>query len=272
MRVVVAVLCGTASLIAGVVTPLVIPPTLPDWIKYAFLAGAGVFYILAFAIWLAARSIEGDAGSSQSVGERSPILQGGTFNAPVFISTGDTSFPSSVPETATSVERHAESLPGISIHMVARVHFQNEERRKYLVSIGLPEGNSASLFLTAENRFTFSVTDKHGETYSVETATGRKGIPYSEWVILSGELGLFPHSSVLRISVDGKTVAERDLPFVVRFDDYDWVNSTSVAAAPNGEGNAKLDVGSLLTISRHLTDSERSQLFQYWSEQWKIAI
>ena len=56
MRGVAIPLCtGTASLIAGIVTPLILPASLPDWLRFGLLALAAALYLIAATLWFARR-------------------------------------------------------------------------------------------------------------------------------------------------------------------------------------------------------------------------
>jgi len=83
-KTIIAVCCASASLIAGIVAPMVIPPTLPDWIRYGFLGLAAALYVVAFVIWIMQRKAGSGAGPSQATrGPDSPILSANTFEGPV---------------------------------------------------------------------------------------------------------------------------------------------------------------------------------------------
>jgi hypothetical protein len=77
---IIAASAGTASLIAGIVTPMVIPATLPVWIRWSLLGLAGALYLLAIGVWLWGR-LKGDGSAlsgtnATTAGDHSPAFVG----------------------------------------------------------------------------------------------------------------------------------------------------------------------------------------------------
>lgn len=88
MRITVASgLAGTASLIAGIVVPMIVPQIEP-WVGYSLLAVAGIMFLVALALWLSGWARKPDDVQSNSASGDRAVAVGGDNHAP--IKTGDT--------------------------------------------------------------------------------------------------------------------------------------------------------------------------------------
>jgi hypothetical protein len=98
-----------------------------------------------------------------------------------------------------------------------------------------PNQNGASFYLSASDRFVFSVEDERGEPYSLEMRAGHYGIPIAEIIYLSLEAGTDGTRTLMRVSVNGRIIGERELPFPVQFPPFAM---GSLGANRRGELNA----------------------------------
>jgi hypothetical protein len=114
-------------------------------------------------------------------------------------------------------EHRRKPLPGISINLGIRIADQEEKRRRYYFDLAGQGQNGASFYRSASGRFVFSVEDVNGEPYSVEMRPGQSGIPLAQSIYLCLEAGTDGTKTFMRVSVDGRTIAERTLPFAVQF-------------------------------------------------------
>jgi hypothetical protein len=128
---------------------------------------------------------------------------------------------STVREGATSDQRD-ERLLGITVHTVINIQDVAALRRKYVFDLGTPDRARAAFYLSASDRFTFTVTDIHGETYPLEIPLGRRGVPFGEFTHLLCEAGSASSYSFLRVLVNGKEVQRRSLPFPIDLGSRDW--------------------------------------------------
>ena len=115
-----------------------------------------------------------------------------------------------------------EELPGFGSYAVIRLYDSPEFRRRYVFDFVSSDGAKVALYLSASSRFTFSVTDVRGESYPLEVKVGADGIPIDDFVILFCEVGLTENSTRLRILVNEKEVARRDLNFPLSLGKMDW--------------------------------------------------
>lgn len=90
MRIAVASgLAGTASLIAGIVVPMMVPRIEP-WVGYSLLAVASGMFLVALVLWLSERARSPAAAPSITASGDRAVAVGGDNNAPIH--TGDTHF------------------------------------------------------------------------------------------------------------------------------------------------------------------------------------
>jgi hypothetical protein len=69
------------------------------------------------------------------------------------------------------------TFPGLSTTMGLKINDASKLGRQYVFEYSTPEGAKTALYLLDTNRFTFVVTDVHGESYSLEIPIGDAGIP-----------------------------------------------------------------------------------------------
>ena len=97
-----------------------------------------------------------------------------------------------------------EKLPGFAAGIMVKTEDVTEMRRKYQFSFHTPEGAKTAFYLSASNRFAFSVTDVNAEPYTLEIPLGSNGIPFETFVYVFCEVGSASSYSYLRALVDGK--------------------------------------------------------------------
>jgi hypothetical protein len=124
----------------------------------------------------------------------------------------------------------SEPVPGFAAYMVIRLYDSFESQRKYVFEYATKKNAKAALYLSARGQFTFAVTDIRGDTYPLEVKVGSDGsIPTDQVVILFCEAWATNTSTVLRILVNGKEVARRDLSSRISLENMDWKAGTSGA-------------------------------------------
>jgi hypothetical protein len=124
----------------------------------------------------------------------------------------------------------SEPVPGFAAYMVIRLYDSFESQRKYVFEFTATKNAKAALYLSARGQFTFAVTDIRGDTYPLEVKVGSGGsIPTDQVVVLFCEAWTTQTSTVLRILVNGKEVARRDLSSSISLEKVDWKAATSGA-------------------------------------------
>lgn len=125
--------------------------------------------------------------------------------------------------TASLSGLHAdEQLPGAGVMAIVRLYDSPEFRRRYVFEFVDSEGAKISFYLSASSKFTFSVTDVHGESYPLEVGVGRKGIPIDVPVALFFEVGVNKDTAILQISYNNHQIASRTLPFPLVLGKRQW--------------------------------------------------
>jgi hypothetical protein len=162
-----------------------------------------------------------------------------------------------------------EKLPGFASGMMVRTEDVTEMRRKYQFDFHTTEGAKAGFYLSASNRFAFSVTDIHGEPYTLDIPLGSNGIPFEKFAYVFCEVGTASSYSYLRALVDGKEVARRDLSFPLDLGSRHWL--PEIGADANGRNRAAMSFAEGGIFSMTLSDSEIAALtknvLQYYNPQ-----
>lgn len=148
-----------------------------------------------------------------------------------------------------------ERYPGLSIHMLVQFNELAERRRKYLLDIGNPTTSRLSIYSDASNVFSFSLIDAIGETYVIRVPQGQSGIPLNQYIYLAFELGIRPHSTILRVLVDGNEVASQDLPFKVNPGSFKFPGSV-LGADLNGKNGGAFQFKELILRIQTLTSAD----------------
>jgi len=115
-----------------------------------------------------------------------------------------------------------QKLPGFTSYAVIRLYDSPEFRRRYVYEFVASEGAKVSFYLSASSIFTFAATDLRGESYPLEVKVGGGGIPIDQFVVLFCEVGVTENSTVMRVLVNEKEVARRDLNFPLNLGKMDW--------------------------------------------------
>jgi hypothetical protein len=209
----------------------------------------------ALLAWLRPKEVENGPGlSSVTHGASSPAI-GVIHGNPTF-------HLGSPPLVPTQPEKSLFPSTGYSIHFLTRLSDHQVDRRRYLITCW--EGCAEiAMFISASDVFTLCVTDQAGEEYTLQTPVGRRGVPVAEIVLLSAEIGIEGAETHLRISINNESVATRTLGFAINLPPITFQNYT-LFSNRSGNQNGAARLYALLTISRILTEIEKSQLLEYF--------
>lgn len=161
-----------------------------------------------------------------------------------------------------------QSLPGFSVHMVVRVSDIREPRRRYFfdwTEKGKPGG---SFYVSASDRFIFTVTDARGEPYSLEVPAGHHGFPIAHIFYVSLEAGTDGQRTQMRASRNGEVLGERTLPFAVNFGSIDFKGS--LGADRDGGNTGGFDLLEFVALERTLDHAEAAQMATYYRDKFNL--
>lgn len=117
----------------------------------------------------------------------------------------------------------SNQLPGFTAYAVLNLQNVPDSHRKYVFVFGPERASHAEFYLSASGEYTFSVTDVHGEKYPLETNIGNEGVPSNKWIVLFSQVALTDKTTILRLSVNGREIIRRTLPFVINIPkDENW--------------------------------------------------
>jgi len=164
-----------------------------------------------------------------------------------------------------------EKLPGLAVYAVIKLLDLAEIRRRYVFDFGTPEGSQSAFYLSASDKFTFLVTDVHGESYPLEVAVGHEGVPLGELIMLVCELGISSNSTFLRVKVSGKTVATRKLGFPIDVGSRKW-RLAALGADASGKNAGAFMISEIVAWPATWTTKETSDLETNVGGYFKLAI
>jgi hypothetical protein len=117
-------------------------------------------------------------------------------------------------------------------------------RRKYQFDFGTPDGAKVAFYLSASNRYAFSVTDIHGEPYTLDIPLGSNGIPFGTVMYVFVEVGVASSYSYLRALVNGEEVAWREFAFPLDLGSRQWMMTAGAdSSGKNGGSFCVRDMG-----------------------------
>lgn len=153
-------------------------------------------------------------------------------------------------------------LPGFSAYSVIRLYDTPEFRRRYVFEFVSTDHAKVAFYLSASGVFTFSATDIRGESYPLEVKLGNSGIPIDRFVVLVCEVGLATNSTVMKIIVNEKEVARRELNFPLNLGNIDWKpGSLGAPVIGTNQGGVFL-LGEIGIYKTTLTSSEIGRLIE----------
>jgi hypothetical protein len=171
------------------------------------------------------------------------------------------------PKSETSKVRPLdEKLPGFAAGLMVQTSDNVEVRRKYQFDFLTPEGVKVAYYLSASNRYAFSVTDIHGESYTLDIPLGSNGIPFGKWVYVFCEVGVASSYTYLRALVNGEQVARRELDFPLDLGSRRWRPTLGADSSGENRGSfAITEAGFYLTT---LSDDELMALVRNTLERY----
>ena len=116
-----------------------------------------------------------------------------------------------------------EKLPGFGSGMIVQTGDVQEVRRKFQYAFRARDGAKVAFYLSASNRYAFSVTDINGEEYKLDIPLGYNGLPFGKWAYIFCEVGSASSYSYLRAMLNGKEVARRDFDFPLDLGSRKWM-------------------------------------------------
>jgi hypothetical protein len=158
------------------------------------------------------------------------------------------------PKPETKARPHDETLPGFAAGLLVQTNDNVEVRRKYQFDFGTPEGAKVAFYLSASNRYAFSVTDIHGEPYTLDIPLGSNGIPFGTFMYVLVEVGAASSYSYLRALVNGEEVAWREFDFPLDLGSRRWMMTTG--ADSSGKNGGSFSFREMGIYSTTLSDSQ----------------
>jgi hypothetical protein len=182
-------------------------------------------------------------------GENSPNISAGGN-----ITIGHIGDVINVPVAQTPKRPLDEKPPGFGNGMVVKTDDVQAARRKFQYAFRAPDGAKVAFYLSASNRYAFSVTDINGDEYKLDIPLGVNGLPFGKWAYIFCEVGTASSYSYLRAMLNGKEVARRDFDFPLDLGSRRWM--PVLGADANGQNGGAFMMTEMGYYSTTLTDAE----------------
>ena len=240
----------------------------------------------------AAKLPETDTASSSTASTTAPnsAALAGTFYGPVYISSGqlglaaedseNSSFPRA-PNVSDGTpgltgDPLSDAGPGLGVHAIVEFFRGDVDSDRLIFAFGNPGQSRLACYLTKPGYFTMKLTGECKTTFELDATTDRKGVTYGHLLFLSAEVGLFDNCTALRISVNGETVAIRQLPFALDFD-YKGLCSASAIGSMKSESYSGNDLNSptmnvarVLVYQNWFSAEQISEIAKWARVNWKV--
>jgi len=151
-----------------------------------------------------------------------------------------------------------EVLPGFGAGIAVDITDLTEDRKKFQYSFRTPEGAKTAFYLSPSNNFAFSVTDIHGEVYTLEIPLGTSGVPFEQWVYIICEVGTATNYAYMRALVNGREVARRDYNFPLDFGSRKWMST--LGADSSGKNGGAFMFAEMAEFSTTLSDADLAKI------------
>jgi hypothetical protein len=115
-----------------------------------------------------------------------------------------------------------QKLPGFGSYSVIRLYDSPEARRRFVFEFVSDGEAKVAFYLSASSVFTFAVTDIRGEIYPLEIKVGNGGIPIDQFVALFCEIGIDRDATIIRVLINEREIARRELAFPLNLGKMDW--------------------------------------------------
>jgi hypothetical protein len=151
------------------------------------------------------------------------------------------------------------SLPGFSVQALINVH--QTVVRSYIYDRGIGGGSHVGMYVAPDNMFTFLLVDDKGESFELRAPLSSDGVPLNEAIFLSCDIGITATTTRMGVTVNGKTVASREIPSIV---DLHTILSSGGMIGGNVEGKefGNFILYELLLFERTLKVSEMKQILK----------
>lgn len=239
----IALLGIAAVVIIGTAT---MPGSYKKWRPFGYAVGVALLFLAAVAWWWPDNS-----GSSSM----SPTIKNSGNNNCNVAGSGNQVNCGSSSNLAHPLD---EKLPGFASGLMVQTNDITEERKKYQFYFHTLQGSKAEFYLSASNRYAFSITDIHGSIYTLDIPLGSNGIPFEKFVYMFCEAGTASSYSYLRALVNGREVARHDFDFPLELGSRKWI--PSFGADQNGKNGGAFMLMEMGAYSTTLSNAELMKL------------
>jgi hypothetical protein len=174
-------------------------------------------------------------------------------------------------DTPTRASLHVEGLPGFSGNLVIKLVDAPRAQRQYVFDVEDKAGAWVSLYISASNLLTFSVTDTHGEVYSLEIPFSQNGLVLGQFNYLECEVGVGQGSTIMAISVNGSLVGNRIIPGDLSLGDRDWSAGTFGADRQHQQFGS-FSVAEIAFNVTTFTAAEQTQMNKYIEQKYALTL
>jgi hypothetical protein len=173
----------------------------------------------------------------------------------------------------TRASLHIEGLPGFFGYVVIKLTDAPSTQRQYVLEMRDQEGAWASLYISASNLFTFSITDTHGEVYPLEVELSNNGISLDQWIYIQCEAGVSGGKTIMAVSVNGRVVGSRIINGALDLGDRNWgKGGGTIGADRQHQQFGKFSIAEIAGNSSTWTSEEQKRGNKYIEQKYMINL
>lgn len=148
-----------------------------------------------------------------------------------------------------------DSFPGFSSTFALKLNDAASAKAQYIFEYQTSDGAKVNFHLSAAgDKFILSAVDIHGDAQSLDLEIGSSGVPINKFVFLTCQIGLASRDTYLRVLINGKEGASREVPFRMDLGSRKWTGT--IGADNKGDNNSAFEYLSMAAIG-HVTMSDK---------------
>lgn len=160
------------------------------------------------------------------------------------------------------------ALPGASLHIVGVLRRGSARRRQYILDLQGTPGGDLALYLDEGGEITLRVTDAHGNSLGISPPEP-PDVFLGQPLYLVAEYGIASDHAMLRIAINGKTVAQQRLPGA----GWPWLNGKQVLGSDLcGKNHAAMDLAELREFGYTLGEQQTRAELEYVRNKYFSSV
>lgn len=177
-------------------------------------------------------------------------------------------------QTSENEFERLPSIPGYTAHLVLKLHYFPSSDRRWVIEARDQAANSMLSYFAPNESFTLAVRDRYGDEHSLPIPFTRKGIPFAQMIHLSLSVGSDFKRTVLRVRVNGRTIAQRTIPLSLGLLEPPWgllMGDRMTTGIPiTGSQGAGFDLYEFAAWEQFLGSDDEEETARAFISNWQL--